>query len=117
MVLLTGLDSIIESLYLDERLTEHSRDGNILVNPVSISYVINKVIIINHKYYLLVEHKFDGVNLYYPKPISFYDHYLNGDLTVLGYLMYQLGCDISDVKDDTIFSNLDIIKMNNGFII
>jgi hypothetical protein len=51
MVLLTGLDSIIESLYLDERLTEHSRDGNILVNPVSISYVINKVIIINHKYY------------------------------------------------------------------
>ena len=171
MVLLTGLDSIIESLYLDERLTEHSRDGNILVNPVSISYVINKVIIINHKYYpidnikillnnrnkvitrvnyevdgvkydpyllrindsirisnekiniinensyMLVEHKFDGVNLYYPKPISFYDHYLSGDLTVLGYLMYQLGCDISDVKDDTIFSNLDIIKMNNGFII
>lgn len=169
MILLTGLDSIIESLYLDERLTEYSREGDILVNPVSITYVVNKTIIINHKNYPIdnikylllknkvisridfgldgvivnpyllrinkniissnekvniinenlyskVEHKFDGTNLYYPRPMSFYDHKFGSELTVIGYLMYQLGCDISDVKDP-IFKNLDIIKMNNGFIL
>lgn len=169
MVLLTGLDSVIESLYINEKLTEHPRDGNILVNPVSITYVVNKTIIINHKYYpienikyllnknkvitridlgvegsifdpyllrineyiktsneivniinedsyMSVDHKFDGINLYYPKPRSFYDHKVKSELTVIGYLMYQLGCNISDVKDP-IFKNLDIIKMNNGFII
>ena len=53
MVLLTGLDSVIESLYLKERLTNQSKSGNILINPVNVTYTTGKTIVINHKYYPL----------------------------------------------------------------
>lgn len=170
MVLLTGLDSVIESLYLKERLTNQSKSGNILINPVNVTYTTGKTIVINHKYYPLdwikqlvknrnkvitrlnfnipgsifdpyilrindnilssgeyvdligegfyqeVEYKFDGTKLYYPIPRSFYDHHLGDSLTALGYLSFQLGCDISDVCD-SLYKNLNVIKLKNGIII
>ena len=47
---MTGLDSIIESLYLREKLTCSPKASNILVNPVS-SYVVGKTVVINIKGY------------------------------------------------------------------
>lgn len=171
MVLITGLDSIIESLYLRDDLTSNSKKSDILVNPVS-SYVIGKTIIINLKGYsrnritelldnkntvicrfninddrvivdpyelrmnesimplgmkvnLINEEMYDKVNhsydsdnrvLYYPKPIKCMDYHVDGSLTLLGYLAYQLGYSINDVAD-TKFRYLDVIKMKNGIII
>lgn len=170
MVLMTGLDSIIESLYLKEELTSKQKLGNIIVNPVNTTYLINKTIIINHKYYpssyidelidnrniiisrfdinddrVIVDpyelrindniqvlgneievvnedmyeninHVFDGKVLYYPKPKRYFEYYFNGDLTVLGYLIYQLGCDVSSISKSE-FLNLDIIKTKCGIIV
>jgi hypothetical protein len=171
MILITGLDSIIESLYLKDDLTSNSKKANILVNPVG-SYVIGKTIIINLKGYsssritelldnkntvicrfdtdddrvivdpyelrmnesimplgmkinLINEEIYDKVNhiydsdnriLYYPKPIKCMDYHVDGKLTLLGYLAYQLGYSIDDVSD-TKFNHLDVIKMKNGIII
>lgn len=169
MVLMTGLDSIIESLYLKENLTNKVKIGNIIVNPVS-TYLVNKTVIINKKYYPFeyidelisnkniiisrfnldrddiifdpyelrinnnimclgkninlvnehmyenINHIFDGTCLYYPKPKKYYEYHYNGSLTVLGYLLYQLGCDVSKISK-TEFLNLDVIKMKNGIIV
>lgn len=171
MILITGLDSIIESLYLRDDLTSNSKKSDILVNPVS-SYVIGKTIIIslkrypksridelldnkntvisrfnvgddrvivdpyelrmnesimplgkkvniiNEEMYDKVSHIFDSDNriLYYPKPMKCMDYHVNGKLTSLGYLAYQLGYSIDDVSD-TEFKYLDVIKMKNGIII
>lgn len=171
MVLMTGLDSIVESLYLKDNLTYLSKSASILVNPVS-SYISKKVIVINRKNYPLsyvdelidnknivisrfdigrkdvlvhpyelrmnesimplgkkvevisddtydkVDHIFDieDMKLYYPKPIKCLDYQVNGSLTIIGYLSYQLGYDISDIVDAE-FRHLDVIKMKNGIII
>lgn len=170
MILLTGLDSVIESLYLDEQLTDMNRDTNILVNPVDVTYKFGKTVIINHKYYQtdkllkLVSNKnkvysrinygIDGVKycpynhrinfkvvpsgeevnlinefnynevdhyykngiLYYPTPKFYYDYYMNDDMTVLGYLLIQLGCDVSEVNE-SMNKNYDVIKLRNGIIV
>lgn len=171
MILMTGLDSVIESLYLKEKLTCSSNASNILVNPVS-SYIIGKTVIItlggypldyvselidnknkvicrfdigidkvivdpydlrineciiplgkkvnilNEEIYDKVDHIFDCEEgkLYYPKPIKCLDYQVNGKLTSLGYLAYQLGYPINDIID-TKFKNLDVIKLKNGIII
>lgn len=171
MILITGLDSIIESLYLRDDLTSNSKKSDVLVNPVS-SYVIGKTIIINLKGYprtrldelidnqntvisrfdlnddrvivdpyelrmndsihplgtkvnVINEEMYDKVNhiydsnervLYYPKPMKCMDYHVDGNLTLLGYLAYQLGYPIDDVTD-TEFKYLDVIKMKNGIII
>lgn len=47
MIYFSGLDSIIESLYLDERLGDKLGSCKIFINPVNISYLTGKVIIIN----------------------------------------------------------------------
>lgn len=47
MILLTNLDSVIESLYLDIPLTNKFRDSKIIVNPENITYLVGKTIIIN----------------------------------------------------------------------
>lgn len=47
MIYFSGLDSIIESLYLDECLGDKLGSCKIFINPVNISYLTGKVIIIN----------------------------------------------------------------------
>lgn len=47
MILLTNLDSIIESLYLNIPLTNKFRDSKIIVNPENITYLVGKTIVIN----------------------------------------------------------------------
>lgn len=168
---MTGLDSIIESLYLREKLTCSPKASNILVNPVS-SYVVGKTVVINIKgypsnyideliynkntiisrfyigdnrvifdpyelrmneniiplgkkvnlvneeMYDKVDHIFDieDMKLYYPKPIKCVNYHVNGNLTVLGYLIYQLGYPVDEVLH-TEFKYLDVIKLKNGIII
>lgn len=172
MVLMTGLDSIIESLYLKEELTCSAKLNNILVNPMS-SYLIKKTVIISLKSYpigyikelldnkntvisrfkvddervivdpyelrmnenivplgkkvnLINEEIYNEVNhifdtetsvLYYPKPNKCMDYIVNGDLTVIGYLAYQLGCRLNGFNKPIQFNYLDIIKMKNGILI
>lgn len=170
MILLTGLDSVIESLYLNEDLTDLNRVKNMLVNPIDVTYLSGRTVIINHKFYPLnkikklvdnknkvysrinfningvifnpyilrindriipsgeiinissenlydkVDHTYKGGILYYPTPKYVYDYSLNGDLTVLGYLMYQIGYDLKEI-DDSVQKNLNIIKLRNGLII
>lgn len=169
MVLYSGLDSIVESLYLDEEMTESIKDSSIVVNPNEslCPYIYRKVVIINHLHYPTdrirqlkesnkvitrvnfsirgvsfksyelrlnrriqlsgeevgfinedtydqVEFRFDGQNLYYPSPSLYCDCIHRGALTSLGYLLYQIGYDFID---DTLFKNLDVIKLKNGLII
>ena len=47
MIYLSGLDSIVEAIYLDESLDNRSGNCNIFVNPDNIGYLIGKTIIIN----------------------------------------------------------------------
>ena len=51
MVYFSGLDSIIESLYLEEDLGDKIGSSKIFINPVNISYLTGKVIIINQLRY------------------------------------------------------------------
>lgn len=69
---------------------------------------------IDESCYLTVDHRFDGINLYYPSPDLYKDHMHRGSLTSLGYLLYQIGYDFIE---DTPFKNLDVIKLKNGLII
>lgn len=168
MVMMTGLDSVIESLYLKEELSSKMKNCNIVVNPVS-SFIANKVVIINSKYYpseyiedLLsnrntvisrinlhdsrvildpyelrindkirvlnnttkvvneslyekIPHVFDGGVLYYPKPRAYYDYMSGKNLTVLGYLLYQLGCKMDDAPSSR-YMDLDIAKLRIGYV-
>ena len=47
MIYLEGLDSIIESLYLHEEISNEIRGCNIFVNPGKVKYLIKKIVIIN----------------------------------------------------------------------
>jgi hypothetical protein len=170
MILLTGLDSVIESIYLEEKLTDLNRSTNILINPIDVTYVSGRIVIINHKSYPVhklmklienknevysrvnfnieginfkpyilrindsiipsgeiidissedlydkVDHKFKNGILYYPTPKYYYDYHLDGNLTVLGYLLYQIGINL-EILDDSIQKDLNIIKLKNGLII
>lgn len=166
--MMTGLDSVIESLYLKEELSSKLKDCNIVVNPVS-SFVARKVVVINSKYYpsqyideLISNHNTiisrvnlydprvildpyelrindhirplgstvkvvneylydkedhvftDGV-LYYPKPLSYYDYMSGRNLTVLGYLLYQLGCKMEDAPESR-YKDLDVAKLRIGYV-
>lgn len=51
MIYFSGLDSIIESLYLEENLGDKIGSCKIFINPVNISYLTGKVIIINRLRY------------------------------------------------------------------
>jgi hypothetical protein len=42
-----GLDSIIESIYLEDRLGSRIGDCNVFVNPENIKYLVGKLVIIN----------------------------------------------------------------------
>ena len=47
MIYLEGLESIAESIYLDENLDNRAGNCNIFVNPDNIGYIVGKTIIIN----------------------------------------------------------------------
>lgn len=47
MIYLEGLDSIIESLYLNEEFSNEIRNCDIFVNPGKVKYLIKKIVIIN----------------------------------------------------------------------
>lgn len=167
MVLMTGLDSVIESLYLKEELSSKMRDCNIVVNPTS-SFVANKTVVINSKYYPTeyidelienrntvisrinmhddriildpyelrindnirplgnpvsvvneylyenIDHHFTNGILYYPKPLAYYDYMSGRNLTVLGYLLYQLGCRMNEVPE---YVEFDVIKSRVGIYV
>jgi hypothetical protein len=53
MVYLSGLDSIIESIYLDDLLSNQMGRSQIFVNPDQIKYITNKTIIISKNGYSL----------------------------------------------------------------
>lgn len=65
-----------------------------------------------------VDHIFEieDMKLYYPKPLKCIDYQVNGKLTMLGYLVYQLGYPMNEVKISE-FKYLDVIKLKNGIII
>lgn len=47
MVYFNGLDSIIESIYLEDKLGNKVGDCNVFINPDNIKYLVGKVVIIN----------------------------------------------------------------------
>ena len=47
MIYFSGLDSIIESIYLNDNITNKLGTSNIFVNPENVKYIIGKIIIIN----------------------------------------------------------------------
>lgn len=47
MIYLEGLDSVIESIYLGEELSNKVGNCNIFVNPENIKYIVGKIVIIN----------------------------------------------------------------------
>lgn len=166
MIYLNGIESIIESIYLDEPLGKRSSSCNIFVNPDKVDYLAGKIIIINQSNYpaenlerlklygcdIITRVQIPGYDfqpyilricnkimwngreigsnidlqdllakdyctyseedhtLYFPKvhvkddmPVS--DQY--GNLTSFGWAFQQVGINI---KTDTVFKNLDIIK-------
>lgn len=166
MILLTGLDSIVESLYLKIPITDKFKDSTIIVNPDSITYLSKKTIIISKLNYSLdninmllsngntiisrifindsikfipylpricdkimwcgryvteelneenfssVHHFYDGDKLYYPKSNSYGNVMDNKkNLSVLGYLLYQIG---ENLYDNTPFLDLDVVKLGKG---
>ena len=167
MIFLDGLNSIIESIYLGEEISNKLGNSTIFVNPGNVKYVIGKIVIINELNYpsekietLLnnncklisrvyidnqnielapyilkldfnimwngrVLNNFDTMNkileeddcafdvssgvLYFPKmsyiPREAVDE--KGNLSSLGWVLQQTGVNI---KEDTPFKNLDILK-------
>lgn len=168
MIYFSGLDSIIESVYLSEELDNKIGSCDIFINPSNVKYLIGKIIIINEcdypdskldilskngchiisrvysqredvevqPYILRINFgimwngkvldscssldsildkddcKFDieTNTLYFPKIknysiIKSSDEYSN--LTALGWVLHQVGVNI---KHNTVFENLDIIK-------
>lgn len=53
MVYFNGLNSIIESIYLEDKLGNKVGDCNVFVNPDNIKYLVGKVVIINSLTYPL----------------------------------------------------------------
>lgn len=53
MVHFNGLDSIIESIYLEDCLGSRIGDCNVFVNPANIKYLVGKTVIINSTSYPL----------------------------------------------------------------
>ena len=47
VIYFNGLDSIIESIYLEDRLGSRIGDCNVFVNPTNIKYLVGKLVIIN----------------------------------------------------------------------
>lgn len=50
MILFSGLDSVLESIYTDNQLTERMSNVDILVNPESITYLTGKICILTKKH-------------------------------------------------------------------
>ena len=167
MIYFSGLDSIIESIYLDDNITNKLGTSNIFVNPENVKYIIGKIIIINtcdypeekintllsnnckiisrvyinnskvdiHPYILKLNFNImwngkvigdystldeildndecsfniNDNTLYFPKinnnKLKTKDTF--GNLTAIGWVLQQVGVNI---KSDTPFINLDIIK-------
>lgn len=165
MIYLEGIESLIESIYLEDNISDQPGECNVFVNPDNIKYLTGKTVILNKMEY--PEDKIDQLSrngckiisrtyrehpnveiqpyilrlnfgimwngkvvtefhdlsglllgkaceyqedvLYFPKifgsdvvPIDKY-----GNLNCLGWAMQQVGV---NVKDDTPFVNLDIVK-------
>ena len=167
MIYFNGLESIIESAYLEDRLGNKVGECNVFVNPGNTKYLVGKLVIINSVTYSeeriaeLIENgckivsrikreqskniifqpyilrvcpgiMFNGRNikekievdsilqdycdyedsvLYFPKLVpEFYDVTdLEQNMTGLGWALYQVG--VSVREGDTVFKNLDIIKL------
>lgn len=169
MIYFSGLDSIIESIYLNDNLDNKVGTCEVFVNPDNVKYIVGKTVIINicdypdskldilssngchiisriysqredievQPYILRLNFNvmwngkviefcnflddildkdnciFDFENniLYFPKIINLgstlkpKDEY--GNLTVIGWVLQQVGINI---KSQTVFENLDIIK-------
>ncbi len=165
MIYLEGIESLIESIYLEDNISDQPGGCNVFVNPGNIKYLTGKTIILNIKNYpeekisqltkngckiisrvyrdlpnievqpyilrinfgivwngkivedfrnfsdLLLKKTYeyqDGV-LYFPKVFTgnnkSVDEY--GNLNCLGWALQQVGVNI---KTDTPFMNLDIVK-------
>lgn len=167
MIYFSGLDSIIESIYLSDELDNRVGSCEVFINPDNVKYIIGKTVIISvcdypsekidilskngchiisrvyssredvevQPYIMRLNfsimwngrslnscdsldslldndnctYDLDNNTLYFPKIISpilkTKDEYEN--LTVLGWVLQQIGINI---KQSTVFENLDIIK-------
>ena len=121
-----GLDSIIESIYLEDRLGSRIGDCNVFVNPENIKYLVGKLVIINSLSYPTenIQELVDNGNkvvsrirtdstLYFPKlDPSCYDVMdAGGNLTALGWALHQVGV---KVRDGLNFPHLDLIKLGKA---
>lgn len=166
MIYLEGLNSIIESIYLSDGISNKTSNCDIYVNPENVKYLTGKTVIINTINYpienvdtliknrchiisrvfidnqnveirpyilrvcfnimwngktVLHTETLDGLveddycdfdlttsTLYFPKLVMYENECDNlGNLTALGWALQQVGVNI---KTDTKFINLDIIK-------
>lgn len=167
MIFLDGLNSIIESIYLNEEISSKPGNSTIFINPGNVKYIIGKIVIISSidypsekieklisnnckiisristenprvelaPYILRLDfnimwngrtiNNFETMNkiledddcsfdigsgiLYFPKlsyiPQEAMDNL--GNLSSLGWVLQQVGV---NVKEDTPFKNLDILK-------
>ena len=167
MIFLDGLNSIIESIYLNENISNKPGNSTIFINPLNVKYLVGKIIIINIVNYpsekidillsnnckiisrVFIENPqieispyilkldfnimwngrilniFESLNkiledddcsfdvnsgvLYFPKisyiPEEAVDE--QGNLSSLGWVLQQVGI---NVKENTPFKNLDILK-------
>lgn len=167
MIFLDGLNSLIESIYLNEEISSKPGNSTIFVNPENVKYIIGKIIIVSSvsypeekinalisnnckiisrvkinnpkvelaPYILKMDlnimwngkilNNFESMNkileeddcsfdmnsntLYFPKlsyiPKEAMDEY--GNLSSLGWVLQQVG---TNIKENTPFKNLDILK-------
>lgn len=167
MIFLDGLNSLIESIYLNEEISSKPGNSTIFVNPENVKYIIGKIIIVSSVSYpeekinVLISNNckiisrvkinnpkvelapyilkmdlnimwngkilnnFESMNkileeddcsfdmnsntLYFPKlsyiPKEAMDEY--GNLSSLGWVLQQVG---TNIKENTPFKNLDILK-------
>lgn len=169
MIYFEGLDTVIESIYLDDELGNKIGECSVFINPDNTKYLIGKTVIINspiypeakiyellengnkvisrlecsienvifQPYILRISEKIqysgkevydaefnskeilqnyctidpDTGTLYFPKLYNLPQYLLHdtsGNLTGLGWACQEVGINI---KEDTVFKNMDILKL------
>ena len=170
MIYFEGLDTVIESIYLDDELGNKIGECSVFINPDNTKYLIGRTVILNSTIYLESKIKelldngnqvisrlnlgIDGIlyqpyllrisekiqysgkevykandytakdilqnycnldpetgTLYFPKLYNLPKYLLQdnfGNLSGLGWACQQVGINI---KEDTVFKNLDVIKL------
>ena len=127
MIYFEGLESIIECIYLEDSISSRPNTCDIFVNPENITYMMGRTVIINSCEYpednirTLVNNRCRVISRVYfgvpgievrPYILKLNDRIIwkvddYGNLSCLGWVLQQVGI---NVKTDTPFVNLDVIK-------